>query len=66
MPLYRGSYDDYGGAYDHVVPPAKWRKTDHMGQPREGKAVPAGTVCCVPAGTAYSIRETVLFQLRLN
>ena len=30
-------YDDYGGAYDHVIPPAEWRTMDHMGKPRKGK-----------------------------
>ena len=39
-------YDDYGGAYDHVIPPAEWRTIDHMGKPREGKAVPADDAPC--------------------
>jgi phospholipase C len=39
-------YDDYGGAYDHVIPPAEWRTVDHMGKPREGKAVPADDAPC--------------------
>ena len=39
-------YDDFGGAYDHVIPPAEWRHHDHMGQPREGRAVPSDDAPC--------------------
>ena len=29
-----------------VIPPAEWRTIDHMGKPREGKAVPADDAPC--------------------
>lgn len=28
------------------MPPAEWRTVDHMGKPREGKAVPADDAPC--------------------
>eukprot|EP01052_Picozoa_sp_SAG31_P001372 SAG31_NODE_47_length_30979_cov_41.708841_6_plen_492_part_00 len=39
-------YDDYGGAYDHVIPPAEWRTMDHMGNQRKGQRVPADDAPC--------------------